>query len=1133
LSYFPVVFGDVVLVNDSDSIYAYDLQTGKPAWSEDAAEAQARIYPAVDERLLDPAAFEAPRVLGVPRFTMTVAEGRLYARMGGVGVAGANPAGREEGSRLVCLDLARGQGKLLWEKSDRELDADGGRWSFEGSPVVSGSELYVGLRRQHPQPQSNVACFHAETGQLIWNRKICVGAAHQPADSREVCQQLLTLAENSLYYSTNLGALAALDPRDGELRWVVTYPRRDDEQLASRPFRGLTPCVFHEGTLFAAPGDTNRLMALDAETGMQKWSHEFRRQVRQVLGVGQGNVIASGDQLWALDVETGRVAWQVGNEDPESAGYGYGLLAEDLVYWPNHEELLIVHQRTGALQQRVPLGGLHGQTGGNLLIAKNFLLVAQPRKLVAFCEYSRLRQRLENELSARPEAATLHFRLAEVEAATQHFEPALEHFREALRRALPEERLNTEPVRHLAAVKLFELLVDSGRRAADEQQFSEAVGRFTEATAVADDPAAGCAARLLLADVQRQAGDPESALATYQAILSEPRVRSLREVEAGTARVQIAVIVAEQIDQLLRAQGRMFYAKYEAEAAAAFAAAMERQPDVVGLGEVLERYPNAEIAATARLELARLHETRGSPHQALQIYRRILDRPESQAAHPLALLGSAYCFEQLEAWRSAAARWQQLAADFPAMRIREKMRDDLVGEFVGKRLQQPAFHQPSGASGESPFPWVRSWEHSLSSRGASFVPDGAPPSTATAGVLVEQQGLTFLRSSDGSPRWQLTLSAPLIWASYFEELLLLGTGRELRAVTPESGITVWERKLRSASSSPESPHTANGIAMLAASTAASPRGGRTGRRFQAEPEPLAGAGDYREFAVRGRHVLCRQGDRDVWVFDGGDGALHWNHSLTAGELQSPWTAGNSQIWLSLVRPTKLINLDLATGRAQRAAEPWAGLPLAVAGDQLVVMTPAAEIQAYSADARWRWTYAGPVSRANTPPHVLSLGSQLVLVIDGDTLVQVDPATGKPHWSRSLGAVLDSPIGRAAGLDGQHLYVAAAGVLRCFQLSSGDLAWERYLGPRAFSWQVVQMGRYLAAHPARVPDAVEYSILICDATSGECVQRLRFTGPADEVAIHPGPETTLVAAGDRLWGLRKWKPDAATISLTDR
>ncbi|HEY5315247.1 MAG TPA: tetratricopeptide repeat protein, partial [Pirellulales bacterium] len=106
LSYYPLVVGELLLLNNQYEIRAYNIRTGEAAWGRDPV-----IYR--DEE------FSAERrpnrsTLGVPRFTMTAFGGKLFARMG-------NPASGSQNEQLVpsaqgylvCLDLAA-EGKLLW-----------------------------------------------------------------------------------------------------------------------------------------------------------------------------------------------------------------------------------------------------------------------------------------------------------------------------------------------------------------------------------------------------------------------------------------------------------------------------------------------------------------------------------------------------------------------------------------------------------------------------------------------------------------------------------------------------------------------------------------------------------------------------------------------------------------------------------------------------------------------------------------------------------------------------------------------------------------------------------------------------------------------------------------------------------
>ena len=415
LSFYPVVFGDMVLLNDSERIYAWNLFSGKPAWPIDTDDT-AVIYPAIED--------ETPRqpklpTAGVPRYTMTVHEGRLYARMGSPVTNRARNEMSDLANELVCLDLARGEGKLVWRIS---ADAERAGWAFEGSPVVSDGRVYVAQRRSRPQTQLNVACFDAETGKRIWNRNVCAVVGDFDVGRNSVSHHLLTLVGNHLFYSTDTGAIASLDARDGMLRWVVTYESQKRErfdQARDTRRQGLKPCLVHQGIVVAAPNDFDGLMALDAATGRLKWQRSLRGGVRHLLGVGQGKLIVSGKRLWGLDLfQGGRIVWQRGFEDPAGDSYGRGVLAEDVVYWPMREEIFVVHQETGAVRRRIALKALHGETGGNLTLANGMMLVAQSNRLVAFSEYAGLKKRLRDAVSAAPTSALPYYRLAEIEQVT-------------------------------------------------------------------------------------------------------------------------------------------------------------------------------------------------------------------------------------------------------------------------------------------------------------------------------------------------------------------------------------------------------------------------------------------------------------------------------------------------------------------------------------------------------------------------------------------------------------------------------------------------------------------------------------------------------------------------------------------
>ena len=241
-------------------ILGFRTDTGQPAWGDNGPS----IYThAVDAPLPGPG-----DRFGTPRFTLTIADGRLYARMGSpISNSPQQPTVPVAAGSIVCLDL-HAEGKLLWQ-----VPAEEG-WAFDGAPVVAGARLFVAMRRIDIRPQAHVACFDTTTGRMRWRRFVC--AAETPARDTllECTNTLLTLSGGTIYVNTNLGAVASLAVEDGRINWLSLYPRVRSGNLARLDAhwqRDLNPCLFDHGRLYVAPADSPRVYALDAATGQILW----------------------------------------------------------------------------------------------------------------------------------------------------------------------------------------------------------------------------------------------------------------------------------------------------------------------------------------------------------------------------------------------------------------------------------------------------------------------------------------------------------------------------------------------------------------------------------------------------------------------------------------------------------------------------------------------------------------------------------------------------------------------------------------------------------------------------------------------------------------------------------------------
>ncbi|MGD9723690.1 MAG: PQQ-binding-like beta-propeller repeat protein [Pirellulales bacterium] len=388
LSYHPVVAGDLVLLNNQRQIFAFNIHTGRPAWpSDDETRPAGEIY--ADKSPLGYSG-RVSRGIGVPRFTMTVHGGKLFARMGSSITSRPLEALDSRTGYLLCLDL-EAQGRAVW-KPDGRLLPDDDRWAFEGSPVVDGENLYVAMRKSDVRPQAHVACFDVATGRRRWRTMVCAAETAAGGQFEEMSHNLLTLDQGTLYYNSNLGAVAALAARDGRLQWVSLYPRARKAMADGRDrrtahfYRDLTPCVYYRGTLLAAPADCESIVAFDAGSGETIWVSQLPEDVVHLLGVGHGNLLASGDSLWWIDARRGKVLkhWP----DTTPLGYGRGILAGDQVVWPTRDALYVFDQAVtpGRAVERDPIRLTEAReaTGGNLIAAHGVLLIATADKLYAF-----------------------------------------------------------------------------------------------------------------------------------------------------------------------------------------------------------------------------------------------------------------------------------------------------------------------------------------------------------------------------------------------------------------------------------------------------------------------------------------------------------------------------------------------------------------------------------------------------------------------------------------------------------------------------------------------------------------------------------------------------------------------------
>lgn len=1077
LSCFPVVRGNLLFYCDDNTVYARELLSetpGRGAWNSDAAIFRLPRDPS------PPGA--GRRRAGAPQYTLSLAEDRLFARLGDASIRGAQAALPAETSALVCLDLAR-QGDLAWLVKADELGLDGAGWIFDGAPVPDGDRLYVAMRRHTPQLQLNIGCFSAATGRMLWNRKVGLGLENFGGEIEEIQYQLLTVADDQVFCCTNLGGIAALDAREGALRWVTSYPRAEIETIVEfnrRQRYGPNPCLYDGGVLFAVPTDSDRVLALDAESGQLIWDAELPEHARQLLGVSDGKLIVAGDLLWALNADTGRVDWKIGSSAPEAGTLGRGVLANGLVYWPKRDEISLCEIATGREQRKIALAqslGLPG--GGNIVLADGLLVLAQAGRLSVIGEYGGLKKRHDDEVARAADDSQAWFRLGLIESAWQHPDKALIAWRQARTSACAHDE--PAPLRNEIDRHLSRLLFAQAERALASGQSEPARATFEGALNVAL-PEERFGMRRRLAEMLEESGDLAQAARVWQGALDE---LSAQGFEAGSDRSRSAARqAAAEIDRLISVAGRDVYRQIEDAAQAEFARALD-EDRLADVWPLLERYPHADSARKAGVRLAELLGREGDSYGSDRAWRRILDLAGGdRRTAARAYAGLAANAMTREHWRTAANCFQKLYDEFPDAIVSVAGQSASARELAPRfltRIRENSLDAPRHASGESA--WVRRWERTLSAGGVCVAPVGVPPAAGLGCICVCGAWIECLDLHDGHARWQLGLPDPPHWSGFIAGLLVLGGDSFVMGVAPEDGAIAWRRELsRSSADAPT--------------------------RFAAGDDALY-------VLVAGSGLQCLRGE---------DGTTVWKFAPRQGRLQSCWKVDRDRIAVQTLRPDcwQLLNAAdgalVADGPGPSVA--WRNDPRSFPQQKLLGLSTDRHDLALvsSVDGRLQATYQGPISRVFSQPEMVQAGPAALAVIDATTLSRFDFSTGKPQWTRRLGPVVTRDAGEHLCADAERLYVASGGILRSISLADGRLQWEQYLGPVASSWCVLRTPEAVAAYPRGT--SLSASIVFCDPATGALVERLNFRDAMRDVQLYSVNDRAVVTTDSRVYGLAR-------------
>lgn len=449
----PSVAGDRVVVDDRTAIRAFDRLSGRQLWSASLGTS-------------DP----------------SVGSLRMVAASGDAVVAFSTSGGtlaRAGSGRVACIDPA--SGTIRWEARLDRLAPGGALEGVvpHGSPLLVDGRAIVAARKTTPRLEtvSWLLCIDLDRPSAVaWSRVVATTGSLRVGTSRVGDSPVA--AGGVLYVSSSAGAVAAIDPWDGHVRWLRRFPVPvRDATLSNEPFDAATPAVLGDRVFVATP-DRSRILSLAAADG----SVLAEVPTGADGGIGapsylvgdeaSGLLLAVGDRVSCLKADAPRESlWSA--PAPESALRGrvsFALTADPrapVVSIPTSDGLRVVDARDGS-----PRLVLDGMRPGNAVLAGNEIVSAGTAVLSGWMPVAEAERIVRARMVVSPAAAEAVALLAlarQVRSSEMAAEAATESVRRAA--ALPAG----DPQRE----ELLELLLD-----VDALDFVAGPGRASVATAI-------------------------------------------------------------------------------------------------------------------------------------------------------------------------------------------------------------------------------------------------------------------------------------------------------------------------------------------------------------------------------------------------------------------------------------------------------------------------------------------------------------------------------------------------------------------------------------------------------------------------------------------------------------------------
>jgi outer membrane protein assembly factor BamB len=416
----PVVDDGALFFQDSRCVYAIDCNSGEPlaGWL--------RTYPGSGGGRYKLPAFGHARN---QMLTITVSPTVVLAVLGQADCltpAASNPLHGDavpapSTVKFVCLD--RNTGRPLWNKTPADLPevtATLRNAEYDGTPVIipasiagrgpSGileDSVVITARtgNQNQFDECYVVCLSLKSGEFRWCTYLG-GATHDIKIQRDPSQ--LAFANGRIFAMTNLGAVAAINPSDGQVIWLNSYARENAQSLhasalhtgrsdrpglSSSPAWAHNPVLINDGIVFALPNDSNTLFICNADDGFSLNQLPLREwdNAQALLGANDGAVLLNSQtKVTAIDWRKYNPEHQAKDATLWAADISFldnsttcarGFITSGCIFVPTNHRLVQIVK--GRVRKTFPPRGSfnENQSPGSILTTTNKLVVASQEQV--------------------------------------------------------------------------------------------------------------------------------------------------------------------------------------------------------------------------------------------------------------------------------------------------------------------------------------------------------------------------------------------------------------------------------------------------------------------------------------------------------------------------------------------------------------------------------------------------------------------------------------------------------------------------------------------------------------------------------------------------------------------------------